>query len=384
MIDTTIILFGYEGNNILGQLRTYGQLGYKPVLVIVSSDKKPYYVIRSKYRGDIINVRSNEEGLRIIIEKYSHGKTKAIISTDSDSVVSLLNDNYDRLVDSFYFFNSGAQGKLTPYLNKYYLYHAAEQCGFRTPKSETVKIGDLPQNLSYPIFTKAINSFAPNWKSSVFICNNESELIDAYSRLNGDTVLLQEYIKKKNEFILQGLCVNNGCDVFIPLEGSYFRVLPSSYSNYLFFQAYSGRCLNQLKSLLQTIGYNGIFEVEFLITDEDELVFLEINFRQTAWNHTFTNMGVCLEKVWLNSLVTHKIDDTDVCIIKQPWRLMNEFVDFKDAVVHGNVSLLEWINDVRRTDSFMIYDKSDIHPFISYLNRYLGGIICSTFRKITH
>ena len=56
-----------------------------------------------------------------------------------------------------------------------------------------------PTKVPYPLITKAIDSTVDNWKSQVYVCHNENELVEAYSKLKGERILLQQYIEKENE-----------------------------------------------------------------------------------------------------------------------------------------------------------------------------------------
>ena len=371
MIDNKVILIGYEGGNLLGQLRTMGSLGLKPHVIIVKNGVKPYYITRSKYIGKINFVDSFEEGLELILKEYDVEANKPFIFTDSDYMISLFDKEYDRLADRFYFFNAGEQGHLSPYLEKEVLCDLAQRKGFRIPRTELVRIGQLPQNINYPIITKSEDSFLPGWKHNVFICNNEQELLDAYKSIEGDRIVLQEYIVKKNEYILQGLSINNGQDVFIPIEGSFYRVHPSSYSHFLYFKDYRGD-ISILESMFKELQFNGIFEVEFLVTQDDNLVFLEINFRQTAWNHTFTKMGYCLEKIWMDSTLKGELVTENGT---RRYNLMSEFGDFTQFVRSGKISLRQWIKDLKRADNFQVYNSQDKRPFYAYLRHMLFSSI---------
>ena len=44
----------------------------------------------------------------------------------------------------------------------------------------------------------------------------------------------------------------------------------------------------KLKEILKEIGYEGIFEIEFLVDENDQLWFCEINFRNSTWSYAST------------------------------------------------------------------------------------------------
>ena len=64
-----ILLASYTGNT-LGQIRSLGEKGIKPIAVLVH--KNTFRIDKSKYIGKLYNVKSIDEGLDLIIEKYGN------------------------------------------------------------------------------------------------------------------------------------------------------------------------------------------------------------------------------------------------------------------------------------------------------------------------
>ena len=50
--------------------------------------------------------------------------------------------------------------------------------------------------------------------------------------------------------------------------------------------------------MIKEIHYTGNFEVEFLVNNNDELVFLEINFRFPLSNYACTYGGINMPFLW--------------------------------------------------------------------------------------
>ena len=46
---------------------------------------------------------------------------------------------------------------------------------------------------------------------------------------------------------------------------------------------------------------------------------------------------------------------------------MREFQDFMRCVKDKNQSIFGWLNDLKKTDSFVIWDKKDKKPFFVYI-----------------
>ena len=94
----------------------------------------------------------------------------------------------------------------------------------------------MPSSLKYPVFTKAVTSSGGGaWKDQAFICENEDELRKAYAKIKAPNILVQEFVKKKNELCIDGISINGGEQVFMPYGCGYYRFIPGSYGNYMKF-----------------------------------------------------------------------------------------------------------------------------------------------------
>jgi len=103
------------------------------------------------------------------------------------------------------------------------------------------------------------------WKGVVFICQNEEELKDAYTKIKSPKLCLQEYIYKKGEFCMEGFSINDGQEVFIPFICKYIRCYDNSYGHYMEFTPFKDEVLKaKILDLFKRTKYNGIFEIEFM------------------------------------------------------------------------------------------------------------------------
>ena len=190
--------------------RTLGEAGISPIVVVVKTE--PQLVTKSKYIKKKHIVNDIEDGINLVIEKYTNPNKdeKNVILTGDDVTVVNLDSNYDRLKDNFLFYNAGQAGRIREYMNKDKLNCLAIECGFNVAKTWKVKVGMIPHDIQYPIITKAINSFGKEWKDIVYICNNEQDLKEAYSKIKSEAILLQEYVDKIDELSYEGISINHG------------------------------------------------------------------------------------------------------------------------------------------------------------------------------
>ena len=208
-------------------------------------------------------------------------------------------------------------------------------------------------------------SIKGGWKDDVFICQNEEELKMAYTKIKSEDLLVEEFIDKKNELCLDGFCVNHGKDVCIPYQSTYIRVAPGKYGNYMTLEPFKNETvLRQVEAILEKSGFNGIFSVEYLIDKNDDLWFLEVNYRNSTWSYAFTVGGVNMPLQWAKGMLMSEIDRKSFEARKKPFTAMVEPIDF-GFVVKRKISFSKWYKDMKACDCLFFYHKNDIKPAIS-------------------
>ena len=363
------IVFCSDHYNALGICRSLGEAGLEPIVVNYTPD--PYLVNHCRYVKQFYQIGSIEEGLKFIVDKWGNEKQKPFIYTMDDHTTMLLDQRYDEIVDKFYFFNGGKQGRITYYMNKKHICDLAEKCGIPQPKGEVLKKGELPKSLRYPVLTKVTMSVKGAWKDDVFICQNENELKEAYKHIKADELLVQEYITKKNELCVDGVSINEGEEVIFPYTSEYLRFGKQSYGNYMVMKPYTNQVvIDKIKHIIHECHFSGIFSLECLIDENDELYFLEVNFRNSTWSYAYTFAGLNLPYYWAKWTMDGKMDLNEFTIRKEPFTAMSELSDFRSIMEDHSISPITWYKQFIQCDCPYIYNSKDKKPFYySLLNK---------------
>lgn len=360
------ILFVGDHFNPLGIVRSLGEYGIKSEVVLIASN--PIFVNHSKYINSIKIFESPEEGLSYIVDTFSCEAYKPFILTGSDDLISIIDNNYTKLKEKFIFFNVGKQEGINELLSKRVQNKLAISCGLNVPPFEEVKVGERPSCIRYPIITKAIDSTIYNWKSEVYLCQNEAELMEAYEKLKCDKILLQEYIEKENETGFNALSINHGQDVYMPLQLTYHSVSETSFGHSIYFFKPTSKDLSEkIKDLIKKTGYEGIFSIDFLKGKDGKLYFLEINFRNSAWSYPMTKAGINLPVIWAKSMLTNQLETKDVKIKNLPFSSIVETAEFIQGFRQGMKSGFNSIKRIIGSDSVIIWNRKDPKPFLSFL-----------------
>lgn len=361
-----IVFVSKEHYNPLGIVRTFGEAGIKPVVVIVKGE--PKFVGQSKYVKRRHYVENPEEGIKLIKEKYTNEKEKSFILTGDDVSVMTLDKHYDELKDHFNFYNAGESSRITHYMNKDNMIEVAVKHGLNVAKTWKVKVGDIPADIKYPIMTKAINSFGAEWKNIVFICHNDEELRTAYSKMKSKEILLQQYIEKIDEVSFDGFSVDHGKQTIILTEVYQEYCIPDKYSPYWDVKNNTDlETTEKIKEIIKEIGLEGIFEFEFMVDKDHKLWFLEINFRNTALGYSTTAAGMPQVTLWCDSMEKGRIDKGIIKTIPDGFKAMAECFDFDARVKTGMISKKEWMKQYKACQCKLYKGHDDNVPFYRFM-----------------
>lgn len=357
------IVFCQEHYNPLGLVRSLGIEKIRPIAIV----KKANYGLtsKSKYISKLHLVDTIEEGLELLIKEYGNEKEKPFVLTSDDQMTSLLDNNYDTLKDKFIFYNAGKQGRVNKFMKKDEILSLAQECGLNVAKSWKIKDKKIPKDITYPALTKALISTKDNWKADSIICNNEKELKNALNKIDSEEILVQEYIIKKNELCYDGYSCDKGKKVLYAISSDYLYVKEGAYSNYMIVSNNHHKELEEkLNKMFEIIGFEGIFSVEFLVDNNDNYYFLEINFRNSTWSWASTIAGMNLPVLWTNSMLDKNVFNSAYKEFK-PFKAMVEDTDFNDRVKTKQVSICKWIGELIGAKVKFLWYSRDLKPIFS-------------------
>ena len=354
-----------EHYNPLGVIRSLGEAGVKPVFIAIKGRGK--FASASKYISRVYYVDSVEEGYEILLSEYGDvaEKTgiKPFLFSSDDKDVGYLDLHYEELKDKFVFFNAGVTGRINQFMDKNNILELAKKHGLHVLEARVCQRGEIPDGLGYPVITKSISPIIGGWKSDVHICHNEEELVDAYKTIEAPTVLVQKYIEKKNEYCMEGFAANRGKDVLIAVVNTYNYLLPDYYSPYMTVRVMDDEYIRKaLKEMFAEIGFEGIFEVEFLIADDGTFYFLEINFRNSTWSYAATKAGMPLPVLWAETQDEGHFRES-VQKDFEPFMAMVEPIDYAKRVKTGKIDVAEWLKDFKEAKCCYYYSADDLEPW---------------------
>lgn len=361
-----VIVFALEHYNPLNMIRAFGEQGINPVYISV---KRRYEVAtKSKYISKLHCVDSVEDGFLLLINQYGRlseetGKKPYILFSD-DKSVGYFDLHFEEWKDKFITYNAGRNGRINEFMDKYEIQQCAKRHGFNVLDSYVIKKGDpVPDGLGYPIITKDISPNLGSWKSDVFICQNKQELVEALEKITCPLIMLQHFVDKQNEMALEGYTINNGKEMQIITQMKWKYLIQGYYSPFHDVCMFTDKDMEiRLQAMFEEIGFEGVFEVEFLIDKDGTYYFMETNFRASAWNPTCKFAGMPLPYLWVKGMMNGYIDPNDRKEF-EPFTSMSEIIDYSKRVEGGLCSIAEWLRDFKDAKCVYIYDKEDRGPW---------------------
>lgn len=367
--DHKFIVFALDHYNPLGMIRTLGENGIAPIYIAVKH--RIDLGVKSKYVSCVHKVDSVEEGYRILLKEYGNEKIKPFLLTSDDRTTGYLDEKYDELKDKFILFNAGEAGRITEFMDKEKVLELAKKHGLKVLDTRVLNKGEIPADLDYPIITKSISPNVGGWKSDVHICKSKEELEKAYETIESPLVLVQKFIEKKNEFCLDGFSANKGKDFFVGIASTYKYLIPGYYSPYMdVFNFTNEEMRKSLNSMMEEIGFEGVFSIEFLIDEYDNYWFCEINFRNSTWSYASTVAGMPLAYLWARTMLEGKIPEDAEKVIPEGFTAMVEPIDYSKRIELGLCTPGKWLADFKKTNCGFYYSADDLEPFYEMVRNW--------------
>lgn len=362
------IILGEDHYTALGLIRSLGHVGIKPVFICTPYKAKT--ASSSKYVGDVHVGKDPQECCEILMQNYAGTYPKPIVYVCGDGFMHQMDEYIDIMLKNFITFNAnGDVGRITYYMDKKNILDLAVKHGLDILPTHLVLKGTVPEDLEYPVITKSRASISGG-KCDVFICENESELLEAYSKIKSDEVLIQKYIDKKNELCLDGFTVDHGNYMDVSIASHYLYTIKGYYSPYHTIEVLNNPEIEtKLNNMMKEIGFEGIFSAEFLIDKDDNLYFSEINFRASTWDYAAECVGINIPLLWAEFMIgtePYKLHHT----VPANATAMLEPVDYAKRVLTGKLSVMEWVAQMKQATCTYYYAEDDMAPYYEMVNNF--------------
>lgn len=354
------IVIGGDHHNTLGVIRSLGERGVKPELILVTPAKMTF-VDHSRYISNCIKLDKDSRIVETLLTRKKNEREKPVIICCSDSSSGIIDENRDKLIPFFLLPGAEEQGQISKLMSKKIMAELALEVGLKIPQTSYVKdsVEDL-DSISFPCIIKPLESRKGS-KTEIFICRTRDELITYAATHDISKDQIQDFVDKEFEYQLIGCSTRS--EIIIPGVSKILRPCKGSNTSYLHYTPLEdGFCeIEKCREFVRRTGYRGLFSLEFLRDKQGQDFFMEINFRNDGNAICVTAAGMSLPYIWYLDCI-----GKDYSIEKgkevKPVYVMPDMAEFK-LLVTRQISLKEYFSDFKKTDRFMEYDKRDKKPF---------------------
>lgn len=355
-----VIVIGGDHHNTLGVIRSLGERGIYSNVILISLSKMTY-VDSSKYISNLWRIRSEKEIIDVLLSQFRDEEEKPVVICCSDLSSGLIDENLGKLAPLFYLPGGGEEGRIATLMNKQKMAELAGEVGLKTPK--TFYFSDLSQvqnRIQLPCIIKPIES-RKGKKTEITVCNTLEELQSYSFSHELSDYQIQDYIDKEFEFQLIGCSTNR--EVIIPGVSIILRPCNGSNTSFLHYSPLvDDFCeIDKCRAFVKQTGYRGLFSMEFLRDKQGNDYFMEINFRNDGNAICVTAAGMSLPYIWYLDCIGEDYGG-ELSKELRPVYVLPDMAELK-LLITRQISLKEYINDLRKTDRFMEYDKYDRKPF---------------------
>lgn len=362
-----IIVIGGIHHNTLGVIRSLALADIRDIfLILVGND--PDFISCSRYvkRKNLIKLESDSLLLETLLKLGPTFSFKPTIICSSDSSISIIDRNLDCLSEYFLLPNAfGKQGEINRLMDKTEQCSIAEKSGLHIPQSKTITdFKDLNDWNIFPCIVKPIESILGS-KNDIRVYHNKEDLYKDFQNYKWSNVQIQQFIEKVIEFQLIGCSMNYGNNLIIPGYTNIIRQPANTNTGYLYYQSINGFCSQELndciKAFMRTIGYEGLFSLEFLRDKTGRDYFLEINMRNDGNSFCVTKAGVNLPYIFF--LYKNNIAIDTRKLIKRAVYFMPEIEDLVQ-VKKQKINPIIWLKQFFLTEAHAVFSLKDPLPFV--------------------
>lgn len=366
-----VVIIGGIHHNTLGVIRSVGEKIPPSSIDVIAVGKHAKKNILSQSRyvdSKRVRYADCEKDIISLLKTSASNSTKSIIICCSDGSSAEIISHKDELKD-FYFIPNTVVDILN-LMSKEVQTEYAIKSGLNVPESIIVRKGEKTNWNYFPCIIKPLKSIIGAGKADIHVVKDPEELSHVLDTIQADMIQIQKYINKKMEFQLIGCSLNGGEKIIIPGFTDIIRQPDNTNTGYLKYSPIAGLTYNQegVERFVRTIGYSGLFSIEFIRDNDGNDYFLEINMRNDGNAYCVKSAGVNLPYIWCYYMENGKLPENEPVSFVKPVMFIPDFNDFTRGI--KSVGVFGWIKQFFQAESHSIWNKNDMKPFWTQFGLY--------------
>lgn len=128
-----VIIFGRNSTNILGLIRSLGEKGIRPIVIMTGPKDRPASF--SKWPSEYHFFDTIQDGYDFIVKNYCNESEKPILLCSGDMGEMMIDKNASTLKNNFIISTSDEDGKLSKLMSKQNICAYAQRFGLTPPQN---------------------------------------------------------------------------------------------------------------------------------------------------------------------------------------------------------------------------------------------------------
>ena len=394
------IVTGRNYSSNLCMARALGQAGYEVEVLRIFQTKPSVFVksllapdAYSKYVKAYHVCISNRKVKRIVnkLKNLADPERKQLLIPVDDLLADIIDTHYEELKEYYYLPNvNDTAGALSHLMSKDVQKVMAKEAGLPVINSCMIrtenKMFEIPDSVQYPCFVKP-NISKNSSKSQMKVCYSRNDLMKTLKKMSSKKdieVLVEDYVLIRKEYSLLGLSTKSGVvapGFFGAEKGGHKerrgvaligKTLPCSLHQEI---------IDDIIRFVETLHYEGLFDVDLIETVDGEIYFIELNLRFGASGYAITQSGVNLPGMYADYMIFNKPIDLK-CSINDTGKLfISERVLF-DEYINGYLSKKEVNEYMNVVDIHFIKNSEDMKPYKHFKKFYPLATVKRLYLKI--
>lgn len=381
MVEKAVII-GESAVIRLCTARCVGAAGYSVDIIRIGRKKGRYlktpdyyskYVDKYYYYDETVGISLSD----FLIQRYPKSNQKPVLFTLGDKTTYLVDKERIILKDYFLFAHLRKDGSLSVLMDKHLMKKEAESVGLSVVKGWPIDFDGVgftvPDNILYPCFVKGRYSY---WNSKRIQkkCDNREDLaslIQLCKTVYPHSLYAEEYVDVEKEMGIMGICDGERC--VIPAETELVVMGEGSSHGVSILGCVKpldkgGSLKTIIEDLLCKLGYRGIFNIDFIVTNNN-VYFVEMNLRFATYGYGIFKSGINIPALFVRVLDNTKVlDDGSFGTIDNQHYYLNEEVAF-NSIIERKLSLKKYKEIKKRASIFFVQSADDPSPMI-HLRRW--------------
>lgn len=343
--------------NALGIIRALGKKK-KYYVIAIGKDNKKNLVKWSGYLNEMVSIRGDENEIEIL-QKHKKEWENAYIIPTSDEEAKRLLEGFDVLSDNYMILID--KKTISNIIDKKQSKELCEMAKIPFPKFYT----DC-DSIEYPVIVKAGNEttralLRNRLGKTILIVKNGNEFNSLAKDLPEESIIIQQYIPGRDLFFTGGYCYEGDIQSVFAAKKILQRP-PSGGDTIVAKSIHDFRLIEYSRKLLKSIGYTGIFDIEYKYCHSTkDFYFIEMNPRSAKWIGFPESAGI--------PIIEQAIDSTRKPT-KTSYKEGELWIDIHGML--GNLiqypsewkSIFKYIYYLLTADYFAVLDREDMSPFL--------------------